>query len=107
LLKTALWVLKKLNLTQYGPEQLDFLRYRPVLLNTRLKEVFGYTPKLTSAQVFDLYRNARQGDSAKNGVDATLKHGQVILITGAAGGLGAALCGRFRGSRRTHRRDGS
>lgn len=61
LLKTALWVLKKLNLTQYGPEQLDFLRYRPVLLNTRLKEVFGYTPKLTSAQVFDLYRNARQG----------------------------------------------
>jgi UDP-glucose 4-epimerase len=60
LLKTALWVLKKLNLTQYGPEQLDFLRYRPVLLNTRLKEEFGYTPKLTSAQVFDLYRASRQ-----------------------------------------------
>jgi len=60
LLKTALWVLKKLNLTQYGPEQLDFLRYRPVLLNTRLKEEFGYTPRLTSAQVFDLYRAARQ-----------------------------------------------
>jgi UDP-glucose 4-epimerase len=59
-LQAVLWVLKKLNLTQYGPEQLDFLRYRPVLLNTRLKEVFGYTPKLTSAQVFDLYRNARQ-----------------------------------------------
>lgn len=59
-LQTALWVLKKLNMTQYGPEQLDFLRYRPVLLNTRLKEVFGYTPKLTSAEVFDLYRNARQ-----------------------------------------------
>ena len=59
-LQAALWVLKKLNLTQYGPEQLDFLRYRPVLLNTRLKEVFGYTPRLTSAQVFDLYRNARQ-----------------------------------------------
>jgi UDP-glucose 4-epimerase len=62
LLQTALWVLKKLNLTQYGPEQLDFLRYRPVLLNTRLKEVFGYTPKLTSAQVFDLYRHARQSE---------------------------------------------
>ena len=61
LLKTALWVLKKLNLTQYGPEQLDFLRYRPVLLNTRLKNEFGYTPRLSSAQVFDLYRNARQG----------------------------------------------
>lgn len=62
LLQAALWVLKKLNLTQYGPEQLDFLRYRPVLLNTRLKEVFGYTPKLTSAQVFDLYRHARQSE---------------------------------------------
>lgn len=60
LLKTALWVLKELNLTQYGPEQLDFLRYRPVLLNTRLKEEFGYTPRLTSAQVFDLYRASRQ-----------------------------------------------
>jgi UDP-glucose 4-epimerase len=60
LLQTALWVLKKLNLTQYGPEQLDFLRYRPVLLNTRLKEEFGYTPKLSSAQVFDLYRTSRQ-----------------------------------------------
>jgi UDP-glucose 4-epimerase len=62
LLQSALWALKKLNLTQYGPEQLDFLRYRPVLLNTRLKEVFGYTPKLTSAQVFDLYRHARQSE---------------------------------------------
>lgn len=60
LLKTALWVLKKLNLTQYGPEQLDFLRYRPVLLNTRLKNEFGYTPRLSSAQVFDLYRASRQ-----------------------------------------------
>ena len=62
LLQSALWALKKLNLTQYGPEQLDFLRYRPVLLNTRLKEVFGYTPKLTSAQVFDLYRHSRQSE---------------------------------------------
>lgn len=55
LLRAALWLLKRLRLTQYGPEQIDFLRYRPVLLNTRLKEVFGYTPKLTSSEVFDLY----------------------------------------------------
>jgi UDP-glucose 4-epimerase len=61
LLRAALWLLKKLNLTQYGPEQLDFLRYRPVLLNTRLKEEFGYVPKLTSAEVFELYRKSRQG----------------------------------------------
>ncbi|MBE2233699.1 MAG: SDR family oxidoreductase [Anaerolinea sp.] len=61
LLRGALSVLKPLGLTQYGPEQLDFLRYRPVLLNTRLKSVFGYTPRYTSAQVFDIYREARQG----------------------------------------------
>ena len=64
LLRAALWLLKKLNLTQYGPEQLDFLRYRPVLLNTRLKREFGYVPKLTSAQVFELYRASRQDKTA-------------------------------------------
>lgn len=59
-IQAGLWVLKKLHLTQYGPEQIDFLRYRPVLLNTRLKEEFGYIPKLSSAQVFELYRQSRQ-----------------------------------------------
>ncbi|CAG1002032.1 UDP-glucose 4-epimerase [Burkholderiales bacterium] len=58
-LRLALQVLKPLGLTQYGPEQLDFLRYRPVLDNTRLKTEFGYVPQLTSAQVFELYREAR------------------------------------------------
>jgi UDP-glucose 4-epimerase len=60
LLRWALALLKPLGLTQYGPEQLDFLRYRPVLLNTRLKTVFGYTPTYTSAQVFEIYRKARE-----------------------------------------------
>jgi len=60
LLKLALRILKALGLTQYGPEQMDFLRYRPVLDNTRLKNEFGYVPKLTSAQVFDLYLQARR-----------------------------------------------
>ena len=59
LLRSALSILKPLGLTQYGPEQLDFLRYRPVLLNTRLKTVFGYTPTYTSAEVFEIYRAAR------------------------------------------------
>ena len=59
-LKAALWLLKKLGLTQYGPEQLDFLRYRPVLDNARLKQVFGYVPKLSSAEVFELWRASRQ-----------------------------------------------
>lgn len=55
LLRLALGALKALGLTQYGPEQLDFLRYRPVLDNTRLKNEFGYVPQLSSAEVFELY----------------------------------------------------
>ncbi len=56
LLVAVLWLLKKLRLTQYGPEQIDFLRYRPVLDNTRLKADFGYVPRLSSAEVFELWR---------------------------------------------------
>ena len=63
-LKAALWLLKKLGLTQYGPEQLDFLRYRPVLDNRRLKQVFGYVPRLSSAEAFELWRTSR-GPSAR------------------------------------------
>ncbi len=64
LLQAALWLLKKLGMTQYGPEQIDFLRYRPVLANRRLKEEFGYVPKLTSAEVFELWRQSRQSKAA-------------------------------------------
>jgi len=58
LLRLVLGVLHPLGLSQYGPEQVNFLRYRPVLDNRRLKEVFGYVPKLTSDAVFELYRTA-------------------------------------------------
>ena len=52
LLRAALAVARPLGLSRYGPEQVRFLQYRPVLDNTALKERFGYTPALTSAQVF-------------------------------------------------------
>ncbi|MGJ8597348.1 SDR family oxidoreductase [Sulfitobacter sp.] len=55
-LKAALAVAHPLGLSQYGPEQVRFLQYRPVLDNGRLKRVFGYTPELSSAEVFDLWR---------------------------------------------------
>lgn len=58
LLRAALAVAKPLGLTRYGPEQVKFLQYRPVLDNTALKSDFGYTPELTSQQVFDLWRKA-------------------------------------------------
>ncbi|HEX7521832.1 MAG TPA: SDR family oxidoreductase [Acidimicrobiia bacterium] len=59
LIRAALTVLHPLRLSQYGPEQVDFLRYRPVLSNTRLKEEFGYRPRLSSTEVFEHYRNTR------------------------------------------------
>ncbi len=61
LLRGTLWLLKLFGLTQYGPEQTDFLRYRPVLDNRRLKEEFGYLPKLSSVEVFELWRKSRKG----------------------------------------------
>ncbi len=57
-IRVALTVLHPLRLSQYGPEQVDFLRYRPVLSNTRLKEEFGYSPQLSSTEVFEHYRKA-------------------------------------------------
>ena len=55
LLKTVLAVGKALRLTQYGPAQVNFLRYRPVLDNARLKSEFGYTPAKTSLETFRFY----------------------------------------------------
>jgi UDP-glucose 4-epimerase len=55
LLRALLATLHPLGLTRYGPEQVDFLRYRPVLDNRRLKQEFGYTPRKTSREVFDFY----------------------------------------------------
>jgi len=55
LLRAALALLHPLGWTQYGPEQVDFLRYRPVLDNHRLKTELGYVPRKTSAETFDFY----------------------------------------------------
>ncbi|TGK19060.1 SDR family oxidoreductase [Leptospira stimsonii] len=54
-IKSILWFLQKLHLTQYGPDQVNFLRYRPVLSNRNLKEKFGYVPKRSSSEVLDFY----------------------------------------------------
>jgi UDP-glucose 4-epimerase len=60
LVGAALWLLRKLHLTQYGPEQVNFLRYRPVLSNRRLKEEFGYVPRKSTREVFALFVEARR-----------------------------------------------
>lgn len=52
--KTGLQVAKWLG-KPVGPEQVNFLRYRPVLSNRRLKEDFGYRLQKTSAETFDFF----------------------------------------------------
>jgi len=61
--RTALRLMKRLHVTQYGPEQIDFLRYRPVLSNRKLREEFGYTPLLNSEETFRFFLEARRGTS--------------------------------------------
>lgn len=41
-----------IKLTRYGPEQLKFLQYRPVLSNQKLKQEFGYIPEKSSKETF-------------------------------------------------------
>lgn len=60
-LRQALGAGQFLHLSRYGPEQLDFLRYRPVLDNRRLKEVFGYQPQKTSVEAFQTFAEAQRG----------------------------------------------
>lgn len=57
-LKAALGIARPLGLSRYGPEQVRFLQFRPVLDNAALKSVFGYAPELSSAETFDLWRKA-------------------------------------------------
>lgn len=83
--RTVLRVLRKVGKSQYGPEQVGFLRYRPVLSNSRLVSEFGYTPQLSSDEVFDEFVEHR----------SAARETRVVVITGAAGGIGAALARRF------------
>jgi len=55
LLKGALAVGHALHATRHAPGQINFLRYRPVLSNRRLKTEFGYSPQKTSEQVFRFF----------------------------------------------------
>jgi len=52
---------RALRLTVHGPEQVGFLRYRPVLANDALKSDFGYTPSKTSAEAFEAYLASHPG----------------------------------------------
>lgn len=55
LLKMALATGHALGLTRHAPQQINFLRYRPVLANRRLKTEFGYQPQKNSEQTFRFF----------------------------------------------------
>jgi UDP-glucose 4-epimerase len=59
LLGALLWLLRAFGLSSRGPEQVNFLRYRPVLSNQRLKSELGFIPTYTSEQCFEHYRRLR------------------------------------------------
>ena len=52
LLRAALRMAHALGLSGYSAGQVDFLAYRPVLANTRLKTAFGYQPRYDSRATF-------------------------------------------------------
>ncbi|WP_171122797.1 MULTISPECIES: SDR family oxidoreductase [unclassified Ruegeria] len=60
LLKAALTFARPLGLSRYGPEQVRFLLYRPVLDNSALRTSFGYEPELSSAEAFQRWWEAAQ-----------------------------------------------
>lgn len=61
LLAFALRAGRMLRLTVHGPEQVGFLRHRPVLANDALKREFGFTPGKTSAEAFEAYLATHPG----------------------------------------------
>lgn len=93
LLASTLGLLKRLGKSAHGPETVDFLRYRPVLDNQRLKNDFGYTP-VSSAAAFQVWL-----DGSATVQDATAAGDAddrpVVVITGGAGAIGKALARRW------------
>lgn len=57
----ALRIGRMLHLTVHGPEQVGFLRFRPVLANDALKRDFGFVPAKTSAEAFEAYLDTHPG----------------------------------------------
>lgn len=54
-LRFMLRLLKPLGLSQYGPEQVKFIEFRPVLSNKKIKSVFNHQPGKTTAGAFESF----------------------------------------------------
>lgn len=90
LLAGLLRALQALGVSARGPEQVDFLRHRPVLSNAALKDELGFVPRYTSDACFERYRRVRF--AAARGEPLA---DRAALITGAASGIGLAIARCF------------
>jgi len=63
LIQAALSIAKPLGLTQYGPEQVKFIKFRPVLDNTKLQAYFNHQLRYTTAQALDAFLQAQEHNS--------------------------------------------
>ena len=54
-LRFMLSILKPLGLSQYGPEQVKFIEFRPVLSNSKIKASFKHQPGKSTAQAFESF----------------------------------------------------
>lgn len=62
LLAAGLALARPLGIVGYGPEQVDFVRYRPVLANQAVRAAFPQLPWLTTAECYARFRAGRRGD---------------------------------------------
>jgi len=63
LIKAVLTIAKPLGLTQYGPEQVKFIKYRPVLDNTKLQAYFNHQLRYNSSQALDAFLQSMEQKS--------------------------------------------
>lgn len=66
LLRGVLAVLKPLGLSQYGPEQVKFIEFRPVLSNKKIKKIFKHQPEKSTEQAFFAFLEQSEKEYVKS-----------------------------------------
>jgi len=95
LLERVLDTLHSMGASHYGAEQLAFLQYRPVPSNQKLKQVFGYTPRMSTREVFELYSRHAMPETVGHRVPEVGTWSRRLL--GSHGGWVMGTVGRLRG----------
>lgn len=65
-LRFMLSILKPLGLSQYGPEQVKFIEFRPVLANDKIKAAFKHKPRKTTAEAFESFLQETEKEYVKS-----------------------------------------